>query len=627
MRRPRHRLLGPVLGLTLLGAALIVPTTAAAATATCDEGRWPAAAQGAPVTYHAGARAGDYLWHNGTGWHLRVTHPGSRRVVFSGRIVSDQPLTVSPVKLEAGDTFALSADKLTLTYHFVEPRPHRRPRHPDRLRHDPPRQGLDVRREAPGRPDLDRPGGPSPAARTRSRSCAPARPPDGAARPGARYDAPIETSLIPGHRRGRVRSVVRGIDPGAGRVAGVRRPVGGRAHRGVPAPDRPARPGPPFGHRDEPRGARHRRAARCRTASRPRPWSAPRDRGPGQGQHRHQRRDGDDGRIARAGRQPRPARRHGRGARSGRRGPSSSGKANLTEWANFRGAEPKAVTDAGLHLNGWSARGGFTRNPYDLATDPCGSSSGSAVATAANLCAVAIGTETDGSIVCPSAWNAIVGLKPTVGLVSQAGVIPISHSQDTVGPMTRTVTDAAILLDALRSPFGDVAGHRLPRDYRGALRPGALRGARIGVDRRQFSGDSADEGLNRAAERAFETLAALGATLVDPIVPTDTGSIEDDELTVMFTECKAGMDAYLATAPRHAAADPRRRHRLQRRALRGRAPLLRPGAVRDRRRDGGPGRSGLPRGPRALPDGDADERHRPDPRRRATRRHRGAGLR
>jgi amidase len=207
---------------------------------------------------------------------------------------------------------------------------------------------------------------------------------------------------------------------------------------------------------------------------------------------------------------------------------------------------PKAVIDAGLHLNGWSARGGFTRNPYDLAADPCGSSSGSAVAPAANLCAVAVGTETDGSIVCPSGSNAIVGLKPTVGLISQDGIIPISPSQDTAGPMTRSVTDAAILLDTLRSPFGAVAGHRLPRDYRAALRPGALRGARIGVDRRQFSGDDADEGLNQVAERAFATMATLGATLSDPIDPVDTASIREDEMTVLLTEFKAGMATYLA---------------------------------------------------------------------------------
>jgi hypothetical protein len=119
MPRPHSRLLGPLLGLCLIGAALIVPTTAAAATATCDEGRWPAATQGAPVTWKAGARAGDYIWHNANGWHLRVTHPGTRRVVFSGKIVSDAPLTVTPLSLEAGDVLTLSADKLTLTYRFV----------------------------------------------------------------------------------------------------------------------------------------------------------------------------------------------------------------------------------------------------------------------------------------------------------------------------------------------------------------------------------------------------------------------------------------------------------------------------------------------------------------------------
>jgi amidase len=168
------------------------------------------------------------------------------------------------------------------------------------------------------------------------------------------------------------------------------------------------------------------------------------------------------------------------------------------------------------------------------------------VAPAANLCAGAIGTETDGSIVCPSGRNAVVGLKPTVGLVSQAGIIPISYSQDTAGPMARSVTDAAIILNAIRSPFGDVIGRRLPRDYRTALRAGALRGARIGVDRRQFSGEHADAGLNKVAERAFETLAALGATLVDPIESIHTEAFEDDEITVLLTEFKVGLNAYLS---------------------------------------------------------------------------------
>jgi amidase len=223
------------------------------------------------------------------------------------------------------------------------------------------------------------------------------------------------------------------------------------------------------------------------------------------------------------------------------------GKANLSEWANIRGLVPPPVKALGLHLNGWSARGGFTRNPYDLASDPCGSSSGSAVATAANLCAIAIGTETDGSIVCPSAANAIVGLKPTVGLVAQDGIIPISHSQDTAGPMGRNVTDIAIALNVLRSPFGAVAGRRLPRDYRTSLRRGALRGARIGVDRRLFEGDdSADAGLNTVTERALELMVSLGATLIDPIEPVDTKAISDAELTVLLTELKVDMAGYLA---------------------------------------------------------------------------------
>ena len=223
------------------------------------------------------------------------------------------------------------------------------------------------------------------------------------------------------------------------------------------------------------------------------------------------------------------------------------GKANLSEWANFRGVVPPAVEKRGLYLNGWSARGGFTRNPYDLGRDPCGSSSGSGVAAAANLCAVAIGTETDGSIVCPAGTDAVVGLKPSVGLVAQAGIIPISHSQDTAGPMTRTVADAAVVLDVLRSPFGEAAGRGVPGDSLAALRPDALRGARIGVDRRLFAGHkSADAGLNKVAEAAFGMMAELGATLVDPIEPLDTDSTVEDEMTVLLTEFKVGLERYLA---------------------------------------------------------------------------------
>ncbi len=221
------------------------------------------------------------------------------------------------------------------------------------------------------------------------------------------------------------------------------------------------------------------------------------------------------------------------------------GKTNLSEWANFRGTTPPAVTAGGSYLNGWSARGGFTRNPYDLAADPCGSSSGSAVAVAADLCAAAVGTETDGSIVCPAASAGIVGLKPTVGLVSQEGIIPISHSQDTAGPMARSVSDVAVMLDVLRSPFGSVRDRRLPRSYRAVLEPGALRGARIGVDRRASAGQSPDPALDAVAELAFQTLSALGAVLVDPIDLPDSRTFEEDEMTVLLTEFKADIAAYL----------------------------------------------------------------------------------
>ena len=187
------------------------------------------------------------------------------------------------------------------------------------------------------------------------------------------------------------------------------------------------------------------------------------------------------------------------------------GKANMSEWAGFRGLRPPL---------GWSGRGGFTRNPYLLGASPCGSSSGSAVAAAAGLCAAAIGTETNGSILCPAGNNMVVGLKPTVGLVSQAGIIPVGASQDTAGPLARTVTDAAVLLGVLQSPFGAVAGQPLPTDYTVFLRRGALAGARIGVDRRYFEaayGGEAD--IGDVVENALGVMERLGATVVD----TDTG--------------------------------------------------------------------------------------------------------
>lgn len=214
------------------------------------------------------------------------------------------------------------------------------------------------------------------------------------------------------------------------------------------------------------------------------------------------------------------------------------GKANLSEWANFRGNAP---------FNGWSARGGFTRDPYVLDFDPCGSSSGSAASAAANLCAAAVGTETDGSVVCPSGNNLVVGLKPTVGLVAQDGIIPIAHSQDTAGPIARTVTDVAILLGVMQSPFGPVAGHSVPPDYTPFLQRGALNGARIGVDQRYFTPDFGGEPDLVAVVNsvAIPALASLGAT----VVPTDTGDpglYFDAEFTVLLFEFKVQVAQYMA---------------------------------------------------------------------------------
>jgi amidase len=218
------------------------------------------------------------------------------------------------------------------------------------------------------------------------------------------------------------------------------------------------------------------------------------------------------------------------------------GKANLSEWANFRGFAP---------FNGWSARGEFTRDPYRLDFDPCGSSSGSAVATAANMCAASVGTETDGSIVCPSGNNLVFGLKPTLGLISQDGIIPIAHSQDTAGPICRSVTDTAIMLNVMKSPFGDVATRALPSDYTKFLRRGALKGARIGVDRRYFTAAFGGENdLVAVAKKGLEAMKNLGATLVN----TDTGDpsasnfkFYNDELIVLLYEFKVQIAEYLST--------------------------------------------------------------------------------
>jgi len=215
------------------------------------------------------------------------------------------------------------------------------------------------------------------------------------------------------------------------------------------------------------------------------------------------------------------------------------GKTNLSEWANFRGS---------LSTSGWSGRGGQTRNPYVLDRNPSGSSSGSAVAVAANLCAVAVGTETDGSILSPSSFTGIVGMKPTVGLISRAGIIPIAHSQDTAGPMARTVTDAAILLGALagtdpRDPATAESNSRSQRDYTRSLAPDGLRGARVGVAREFFG---AHPRVDQLTEAALDRLKRLGAELVDPVPLKKSSEIGDAEIQVLRYEMKADMNAYLA---------------------------------------------------------------------------------
>jgi amidase len=214
------------------------------------------------------------------------------------------------------------------------------------------------------------------------------------------------------------------------------------------------------------------------------------------------------------------------------------GKANLSEWANFRSTHS---------TSGWSARGGQCRNPYSLDRNPCGSSSGSGVAVSANLCAVAVGTETDGSIVCPSTTSGIVGIKPTVGLLSRAGIIPISHTQDTPGPMARTVADAAALLAALtgedpRDP-ATAASHGRSADYARFLDRDGLRGARIGVARSLFG---FSDRVDRLMEEALAEMKRRGAVLVDPAEVPHMKELDDPELEVLLYEFKADLNAYLA---------------------------------------------------------------------------------
>jgi amidase len=215
-------------------------------------------------------------------------------------------------------------------------------------------------------------------------------------------------------------------------------------------------------------------------------------------------------------------------------------KANMSEWANIRSSRSSS---------GWSARGGQCRNPFVLDRNPCGSSSGSAAAVSANFGAVAVGTETDGSIVCPASANGVVGIKPTVGLVSRAGIIPISHTQDTAGPLCRSVADAAALLSALagadpRDGATAAASGHVETDYTKFLDKGGLRGARIGVAREKFFGYS--DATDRLAEAALGVLRREGAVVVDPADIPHAGTYDDAELEVLLFELKADLNAYLA---------------------------------------------------------------------------------
>jgi amidase len=215
------------------------------------------------------------------------------------------------------------------------------------------------------------------------------------------------------------------------------------------------------------------------------------------------------------------------------------GKTNLSEWANIRSSHS---------TSGWSGRGGLTKNPYALDRNACGSSSGTGAGISANLCAVGIGTETDGSIVCPSSSNGLAGIKPTVGLVSRSGIIPISHTQDGAGPMCRTVRDAAILLGALTgvdprdSATSGSQGKSLT-DYTQFCDPNGLKGARIGVARKYFGFSEAVDAL---MEQALDAMKKQGATLVDPADVETLGKFDESELLVFMYELKADLNSYLA---------------------------------------------------------------------------------
>ncbi|MEM6428354.1 MAG: amidase [Deinococcota bacterium] len=213
------------------------------------------------------------------------------------------------------------------------------------------------------------------------------------------------------------------------------------------------------------------------------------------------------------------------------------GKANLSEWAYFRSTRG---------CSGWSSRGGQVRNPYALDRNPCGSSSGSGAGMAAYLAAATVGTETDGSIVCPSSMNGIVGIRPTLGLVSRSGIVPISHSQDTAGPMTHTVSDAALMLTAMTGADASdpITKDAKPVDYQPFLKKDGLKGMRLGVARDYFG---KHEGSDTVIEPLLPLLEDLGATLIDPVELTSLGLFGDAEFEVLLYEFKHDLNAYLAS--------------------------------------------------------------------------------
>ncbi len=282
------------------------------------------------------------------------------------------------------------------------------------------------------------------------------------------------------------------------------------------------------------------------------------------------------------------------------------GKANLSEWANFRSERSSS---------GWSGLRGQTRNPLDPTRSPCGSSSGSAAGVAAGYVLLAVGTETNGSIVCPASANGVVGIKPTVGLVSRTHVVPISHSQDTAGPLARSVTSAVVLLQAMigadpADPASEAAAPYLHRDLTAHLRADGLQGKRIGVVRSEAGFHPEVDAL---FDHAIEALRAAGATVVDKLELEEPDGFEKATFDVLLYEFKHDLNAYLAGLPdaELLPAHPRAAHRLRPGARRPGDALVRPGDLSPGPEDRGARLRGLPQGARPRPEGDSRRRDRP----------------